>query len=336
MPIRLFGGRGSDKGRTCPACEQKIAATATFCPSCYMVFRPEGSADLREHLRGGRVPSDVYLLRKFQAEDPNAGPVVREPGRASISLAATPAEPASPPPVQPPESPVAALDSPPEIPVPVAVPPFEPVAAEGPVQPVVTPGTSPPTPPTPEEASAGPMRPVSTAVPTPTQVTAQPRSQGRAGVDHLVEFKAPLPPPARSIEEVSSLFAWMLDQDPIIPNNLDRLQDIHTVVFRDKPAGHLTYEQHILLQVADDLALHSTRESMDLHLKALAAGYRRAVGAYHSASWRGEHEADSALWQMASMASRLRVEGWIYQTRHGVPPEVAAGGRFRTRQATGD
>jgi hypothetical protein len=167
-------------------------------------------------------------------------------------------------------------------------------------------------------------------------MTPQPRAQGRAGVELLLEFKAPLPPPTRSIEEASPLFVWMLDQDPIIPNNLDRLQDIHTVVFRDKPAGHLTYEQHILLQVADDLALHSTRESMDLHLKALAAGYRRAVGAYHIAARRGEHEADGALWQMANMASRLRVEAWIYQTRHGVPPEIAEGGRLRTKRATGD
>ncbi len=85
MSIRLFSGRGSDKRRTCPACEQKIAATANFCPSCYMVFRPEGAADLREHLQGGRVPSDIYLLRRLQAEDPDAGPVVRESGGTSLS-----------------------------------------------------------------------------------------------------------------------------------------------------------------------------------------------------------------------------------------------------------
>ncbi|HYL81465.1 MAG TPA: hypothetical protein VEU07_11675, partial [Candidatus Acidoferrum sp.] len=152
----------------------------------------------------------------------------------------------------------------------------------------------------------------------------------------LLEFKAPLPPPTRSIEETSPLFAWMLDQDPIIPNNLERLQEIHAGVFRDKPAGHLTYHQHILLQVADDLALHPTRDSMDLHLQALAGSYRRAVEAYHIAARRGEREADSAIWQMASMASRLRVEGWIYQTRHGDPPEVSGSGRLRTKRATGD
>jgi hypothetical protein len=336
MPIRLFGGRGSDKGRTCPACEQKIAATATFCPSCYMVFRPEGSADLREHLQGGRIPSDVYLLRRFQAEDPNTGPVVRDAGRASISLSPTPAEPESSAPVQPLESPAAVLDSPSELPARAAVPPFEPVITEGPVQSVAPSDTPPLIPPAPAEASALPTSSVPPAVPPSTQMTAQPRSQGRGGIEHLLEFRAPLPPPTRSIEEVSPLFAWMLEQDPIIPNNLDRLQDIHTGVFRDKPAGHLTYEQHIHLQVADDLALHSTRESMELHLEALAAGYRRAVGAYHIAARRGEYEADSALWQMASLASRLRLEGWIYQTRHGVPPEIATGGRFRTRKATGN
>lgn len=181
-----------------------------------------------------------------------------------------------------------------------------------------------------------PMSPVPPAVAPPAQMTPQPRAQGRAGIELLLEFKVPFPPPTRSIEEASPLFAWMLDQDPIIPNNLDRLQEIHAGVFRDKPAGHLTYEQHILLQVADDLALHPTRDSMDLHLKALGAGYRRAAEAYHVAARRGEHEADSALWQMASVASRLRVEAWVYQTRHGVPPEIAEGGRLRTKRATGD
>lgn len=336
MPIRLFGGRGSGKDRTCPACEQSVAATATFCPSCYMVFRPEGAAALREHLQGGRVPSDIYLLRRLQAEDPDAGPVVRESGGTSVSPLPPEGGPAPAAPVQPSESPGAALAPPPVLPVAVAVPSSQPELAKGPVQlPAPSDGFHL-KPPLSEEASEVPMSPPPQAVAHTAQVAAQPRPQGRVGVEHLLEFKAPLPPPTRSIEETSPLFAWMLDQDPIIPNNLERLQEIHAGVFRDKPASHLTYEQHILLQVADDLALHPTRDSMDLHLKVLAASYRRAVEAYHIAARRGEHEADSAIWQMASMASRLRVEGWIYLTRHGAPPEIAGGGRFRTKRATGD
>ncbi|HYL79172.1 MAG TPA: hypothetical protein VEU07_00080, partial [Candidatus Acidoferrum sp.] len=156
--------------------------------------------------------------------------------------------------------------------------------AEGSVQPLVPSDASHAKPPILGEAPVVAMSPTSPAVAHGAQMTAQPRAQGRVGVEHLLEFKAPLPPPTRSIEETSPLFAWMLDQDPIIPNNLDRLQEIHSGVFRGKPAGHLTYDQHVLLQVADDLALHPTRESMDVHLKALAASYRRAVEAYHVAA----------------------------------------------------
>lgn len=337
MPIRLFSGRGNDKGRACPACEQKVAAEATFCPSCYMVFRPEGAADLREHLQGGRIPSDVYLLRKLQVEDPDTGPVVREPARVSVSpLPTPPGGPVSPGPLQPPESPVAAQAFAPELSVAVAVSSAVTPVANGPAQSLISPDAPLLNPFPPGESPVMPMSPVPAGTPPPAQMPAHPRAQGRGGFEHILEYKAPLPPPTRSIEETSSLFTWMLDQDPVIPNNLDRLREIHAGVFRDKPAGHLTYEQHILLQVADDLSLHSTRESMDLHLKTLAAGYRRAVGAYHIAARCGEHEADSALWQMASLASRLRVEGWIFQTRHGVPPEVAVGVRLRTKRATGD
>src|SRR5512135_1436862 len=99
MALRLFGA-GSIRARSCPACERNVKADATFCPSCYMVFRPEGAAALREFLQGGRVPPDVYLLRKMQTEDPDAGPVTCAPsGQADVRQAA-PAGPPSVPPVE--------------------------------------------------------------------------------------------------------------------------------------------------------------------------------------------------------------------------------------------
>jgi hypothetical protein len=334
MPIRLFGGRGSDKVRSCPACEQEVAATATFCPSCYMVFRPEGAADLREHLQGGRIPSDVYLLRKMQAEDPNTGPVVRVPGEASVSPPPAIASPT--PPARSFESAVTSPVVPPELPVARAIPPSGATLAEGPIPPPLPTGGPPSEPPAPDEAPLATVGPAPPAAAASAQPTDRPRAPGRTGVEILFEFKPPLPPPTRSIEEAPGLFAWMLDQDPIIPNNLDRLQEIHAGVFRDKPAGRLEYEQHVVLQIADDLALHPARDAMELHLMALVAGYRRAAGAYHVAARSGEQKADTALWQMASMASRLRVEAWIYQTRHGIPPELTRRGRLRIRRVTGD
>ena len=95
VPLRLFGA-GSTRVRPCPACERKIKADATFCPACYMVFRPEGAADLREFLQGARIPADVYLLRKMQSGDPNAGPVTRV-APPSVTAENSPAPVALPP-----------------------------------------------------------------------------------------------------------------------------------------------------------------------------------------------------------------------------------------------
>src|SRR5512138_545243 len=96
MPLRLFTRGGGGKARSCPACEGPVVPDATFCPSCYMIFRPEGAADLRQHLHGTRVPADVYLRRKLQTVDPDLGPVVRLPA----------AEPAAPPPATEPAAPL--------------------------------------------------------------------------------------------------------------------------------------------------------------------------------------------------------------------------------------
>ncbi len=288
MPLRLFGGGSSGRTRTCPACEQTVAAEATFCPACYMVFRPEGAADLREHLRGGRVPGDVYLLRRMQVEDPNTGPVVRG------SEAEKPARDA------------AAETSPPI--APKAAPPAD---------------ASPPD-------DAQPARPTMAAEPPPPSQEA-PRKPSqptvRMGVEAFLVFESPLPPPAQSPQEIPALLAWMLEQDPIIPNNMPRLEAIHARVFREQAAARLGYEQHLLLQIADDLWLNGSRESLDSHLIRLVAAYRRAAEAYHRGENGPTEEASLALWQMASLASRLRIEGWVFLSRHRISPRAAGADR---------
>ncbi len=288
MPMRLFGGRGRSNVRACPACGREVADSATFCPSCYMVFRAEGAADLREFLQGGRVPSDVYLLRKMQTEDPDLGPVIREIPET---------RPATPQPPSPPSSPTQTPPAPgsQEIPFLIGLPPLSP-----PSVPVET---------TPVPAAASPA-------------DARPKPPGRTSVELLMGFDRPLPPMTSGEEQLPALFEWMLDHDPVIPNDLPRLEEIHTAVFQGRPAGRLPYEQHILLQVADDLLLHPTREALDEHLVFLARGYRRAAEAYHNAPEKGT-AADEALWQMASIASRLRLEVWMYRSRYDAPPIVA-------------
>ena len=307
MPLRLFGGQGS-RVRACPACEREVAAEASFCPSCYMVFRPEGAAELREFLGGGRIPADVYLLRKMQAEDPNTGPVVLEPPVApSPSPPTEPAVPQAPAPVLP--EPVASQES--DLAV-DALP-------------------SPPEPPAVAEAPA-----VATLEPPRSETNSQRGARGWKGALSLLRFDQPLPPPTHSVDEAPALLTWMLERDPIIPNNLELLETIHAGTFRDGPAAPLGYQQHLLLQIADDLLLHPTQETLNAHLGLLAAGYRRAAGTYHVATQKGEDGRDAALWQMASTASRLRVEAWVFRTRYGVSPDTTRPKRSRASRVSAD
>ncbi len=307
MPLRLFGGQGSDKVRPCPACEREIAADATFCPSCYLVIRPEGAAELRKHLGGGRVPTDVYLLRKMQVEDPNTGPVIRLPGIAQVP------QPNIEPPVSPPAPP----------------PSSPPPATQGP-------DMAPPSQPTPATSEPGAATPTANGPGAPQgEAGTRRRAQAWMGVHSLLTFDPPLPPPTDSTDETPGLLAWMLERDPLIPNNTDLLETIHAGTFRSGPAPQLGYTQHILLQIADDLMLHPTQETLSSHLALLAEAYRQAAGAYHSVMDKSQEETYPALWQIASMASRLRVEAWVYRTRHGAPPGIARPRRPRSQKVRG-
>jgi hypothetical protein len=252
-----------------------------------MVFRPEGAADLRQHLRGSRIPADVYLRRKMQAVDPDLGPVM--PLSAADRAAA-------PPPTEAP-----------------APPAGEPAAAAPrllPAEPAA-------------HAAAAETPPASPAAPASEERSPSRRS----GVRSLAEFDPPLPPPARTPEEIEALLAWMLDHDPLIPNNLPRLEAIHASVFHAGQAGRLDYRRHVMLQAADDLTLHDTQDALQGHLECLAAAYRRAALSYGRAMDGKPEEVDVVLWRMASFASRLRLEAWIYQSRHGVPAPLLAAAR---------
>jgi len=292
VPLRLFGA-GSTRVRPCPACERKIKADATFCPACYMVFRPEGAADLREFLQGARIPADVYLLRTMQSGDPNAGPVTR----------------VAPAPVTSENSP-APVALPPDVPTEVATPEIE-IPSVPPSQPI------------PEALLQEQPAPAEQKPASPHGGNGRFRSRPKSGIEGLLTFTTPLPPAARSIEDVPALFAWLLDRDPLIPNHLGRLQAIHTEVFRGKPAERLGYVEHIQLQVADDLSLHTTEEALGFHLAHLATAYRRAAEWYHQTESGGDPGVSNrALWEMASAASRIRLEAWVYHARYGETPRL--------------
>ena len=253
-----------------------------------MVFRPEGAAALREYLQGARIPPDVYLLRKMQTEDPDAGPVTCvAPGETAGR--------AAPPPETPPI-------------------PRTQVSAPQPSSPVEQPDQAP-------AATTQPARPAPKPASEPGGSQGGPsRQKSRNGVEGFLTFVHPLPPPAHSTEELPALYAWMLEKDPVIPNNLDRLREIHADVFRDKPVARLGYEQHLLLQAAEDLWVYATEDALAFHLAQLAAAYRRAADAYRKAELDGA-AVSHPLWQMASLATRMRLEAWVYHARHGESPQ---------------
>jgi hypothetical protein len=254
-----------------------------------MVFRPEGAAALREYLQGARVPADVYLLRKMQLEDPNAGPVTRTPLDSVVDPKAVHADPPS-------AAPVGSATPPSTVSVKECGHPD----VEGLSRRSLTKASS--------EARG--------------EENDRSRAKTRNGVEGFLAFCEPVPPLTRAAEDVPALYAWMLEKDPVIPNNLARLQAIHADVFRNTPAARLGYEQHLLLQVADDLALYATEDALGFHLSQLAVAYRRAAEAYRKAENGGSPAINLALWQMASMASRMRLEAWVYHARHGESPQL--------------
>jgi hypothetical protein len=163
-----------------------------------------------------------------------------------------------------------------------------------------------------------------------------PSARAWRGVHSLLRFDPPFPPPTDAAEKVPELLAWMLDRDPVIPNNLELLETIHADTFPHGPGAQMDYQGHLLIEIADDLLLHATQETLDTHLGLLAAAYRRAAGAYHAAIHRGEEGRNAALWQMASMASRLRVEAWVFRTRYGIAPEAPRPRRSRVFRVSPD
>ncbi len=269
-----------------------------------MVFRPEGAVALRAHLRGGRIPSDVYLLRKLQTQDPDAGPVERRPAPEPVAQSPEPEAP-------PPPSPAAPADTEPlVIPDPLALFQDDP-------EPAVLPTIEAADLPEPEREPQLPLEPPVKAPP-----------QARRGVEAFFGFGSPLPPPTRTAEELPRLVDWMLEHDPVIPNNISRLNAIHAAVFDGQPPARLRYEEHLRSQVTDDLWLHPTQEAMDAHLAALVEGYRRAAEAYHGVPDEPGGD-DGALWRLSSAVSRIRIEAWIYRTLYGATPGPVPPGRRR-------
>lgn len=134
-------------------------------------------------------------------------------------------------------------------------------------------------------------------------------------------------------QDLPALIRWFLHHDRNIPNNLAMLEDGYRILYRD--GRNWTYERHLAWVIGDDLRTYDSRDLLEEHLTLLTTVYARTVQALRSlgADRPGlrsptelPEEKQQEMWrlclQLGLTATRLRVEGWIYQERYGEPLKV--------------
>jgi hypothetical protein len=161
----------------------------------------------------------------------------------------------------------------------------------------------------------------------------KPRLRSGEGQGHgLLTYSFASPPPAcTSLQDLPPLVEWFLRQDPLIPNNLEVLEEAHRKIHDRQP--QLPYQHHLTLAITDDLRTYDTQELLQKHLALLTTAYARTLHAFRDLASRypGLDTPDRIpepdrhrIWELCVsiglIATRLRVEGWIYQERYGVTP----------------
>ncbi|MFQ5990164.1 MAG: hypothetical protein ACE5K9_09640 [Candidatus Methylomirabilales bacterium] len=159
----------------------------------------------------------------------------------------------------------------------------------------------------------------------------EPQSRKQKTQD-LMTYSFPTPPSAGP-DDLRSLIRWFLNHDRLIPNNLEILEEAHRILYGVEHG--LTYERHLASSIADDLRTYNSRDLMQEHLILLTTVYARTL---QDLLTLGSHEQNlqsptdlpqperQKMWELCLRfgltATRLRVEGWIYQLHHGEPPSV--------------
>ncbi len=136
------------------------------------------------------------------------------------------------------------------------------------------------------------------------------------------------PPTYVGPEDLPAFIRWFLNHDPLIPNNLEILEEAHRLLCGVQ--DNWTYERHLAWAIADDLRTYDSLPLLQEHLLLLTTVYARTL---QSLRRIGSHEpklqspADlpesrrQEMWELCLRlgltATRLRVEGWIYRQRYG-------------------
>jgi hypothetical protein len=124
-----------------------------------------------------------------------------------------------------------------------------------------------------------------------------------------------------------------LRHDRLIPNNLEVLEEAQRIVYGGEDSW--TYERHLATAVADDLCTYNSSDLLQEHLILLTTVYARTLKELLSVTsdqqdLRSLRELPAPERQrmldlclrFGLTATRLRVEGWIYQLNYGEPPSV--------------
>lgn len=181
--------------------------------------------------------------------------------------------------------------------------------------------------------------------PPPQRVPAHPPPEGvkrpatkseprrrKQQTQHLMTYAFPTPPTAGP-EDIPSLIRWFLSHDPLLPNNLEVLEEAHRILYGSHDTW--TYERHLAQIIADDLRTYDSSDLLQKHLFLLMTVYARTLQALRRL---GSHQSPlqspadlpeperQEMWELCVRigltATRLRVEGWIYQLHHGFSPSV--------------
>lgn len=163
-------------------------------------------------------------------------------------------------------------------------------------------------------------------VTTPPPRKSAPRTR-RPPPQPLMTYAFAGDPPA-GLDDLPSLIRWFLKNDRLLPNNLEILAEAHRIHYGLEDGW--TYERHLASTIADDLRTYDSPELLQGHLTLLTTVYARTLEALRTLASpypylrtpadlpEGErHKMWGLCLTLGLTATRLRVEGWTYQSRYG-------------------
>jgi hypothetical protein len=161
----------------------------------------------------------------------------------------------------------------------------------------------------------------------------KPESRRRKHKTHTLMAYAFAAPPAAGPDDLPSLIRWFLTHDPLLPNNLEVLEEAHRILYGAHDIS--TYEHSLVRTIATDLRTYDSPDLLREHLILLTTVYARTLQALRMLGSHHPHLQSPAdlpepqqqeMWELCLRigltATRLRVEGWIYQIQYGESPDV--------------